>query len=814
METQNFEVDGITCSACIRRIETTVQKLDGVETASVNFATNKMQVTFDEALLKVNHIIEAVSKAGYEATIPVKQESLHYDIEGMSCASCVSRVEKALQSIDGVTEVSVNLATNMTQATLDSNRVQSIQLEEAVRKIGYKLIKKESTHLGDSHDIKIEGEIRQLKLKLIFSAIFTLPLFVIAMSEMVGLSLPSVISFEHNPNTHALLQLFLVIPVMIAGIKFYTRGFATLYRLAPNMDSLIAVGTGAAVIYSLWNTIEMLRMEIPVQLGLYYETAGVIITLVMLGKYLETVSKGKTSGAIKELMGLQSKTALVERNGKEIEIDIDQVLLNEIVIVKPGGKIPVDGIVIDGMSSIDESMLTGESIPMEKKVGDEVIGASINQNGLLRIKATKIGKDTVLSQIIKLVEDAQGNKAPIARMADVISGVFVPVVILIAIVSGLVWFLVGAEFSFALQIFISVLVIACPCALGLATPTAIMVGTGRGASLGILIKGGEPLERASSVQTVVFDKTGTITEGKPEVVDLISINGTSLDQIVQYAASAEKGSEHVLGKAIIKEAEKRKLEYLKKELFQATPGEGIEVSIEGIQVSVGNDKMMQRKEIDNQQHGKVNEWSRMGRTAVYIAIDGSLAGILAIADVVKKDSKDAIQLLKNQEIHTVMLTGDNRQTAEAIAKEVGVDEVIAEVLPGEKADQIKKIQAAGFVVAMVGDGINDAPALAQSDIGIAVGSGTDVALESAQIVLMKNSLLGVITALRLSKATMRNIKQNLFWALCYNAAGIPLAAGVFYSAGGIILNPMIAAGAMAMSSVSVVTNALRLRRFK
>nr|WP_330390749.1 copper-translocating P-type ATPase [Caminicella sporogenes] len=631
---------------------------------------------------------------------------------------------------------------------------------------------------------------------------------------MIGLPIPKIINPEFYPLNFALVQIILTIPVVIAGNKFYIIGFKSLFKGSPNMDSLIAVGTSAAMAYGAFATYKIANGYHEYAMDLYFESAAVIISLIMLGKYLETRSKGKASEAIKKLMGLQPKTATVIYEDEEVIIPIEEVEVGDVILVKPGEKIPVDGIVVEGHSSVDESMLTGESMPVEKNVGDKVVGASINKHGILKFKATRVGKDTALAQIIKLVEEAQGSKAPIAKLADIISGYFVPIVMSIAVISGLLWYINGAQLVFALTIFISVLVIACPCALGLATPTAIMVGTGKGAELGVLIKSGVALETAYKIDTVVFDKTGTITEGEPKVTDIITRGNYSEEELLQMAATAEKGSEHPLGEAIIREAEDRKISLLKLDKFYAVPGQGIEVEIKGNIILLGNEKLMRNKNIDITLKEEANKLAVEGKTPMYIAINSKLEGIIAVADVVKENSRKAIEKLHEMGIKVAMITGDNKKTAEAIAKEVGIDVVLAEVLPEDKANEIKKLQEKGKKVAMVGDGINDAPALAQADIGIAIGSGTDVAMESADIVLMKSDLLDVVTAIKLSKSTIRNIKQNLFWAFAYNTAGIPLAAGLFYAFGGPKLNPMFAAAAMSLSSVSVVTNALRLKKFK
>jgi P-type Cu+ transporter len=670
----------------------------------------------------------------------------------------------------------------------------------------------------DEDKLRKEKEIRTLWTKFLVSAVFSIPLLYIAMAPMItwlNLPLPGWLQPMQYPLTYALVEILLVIPVIIAGNRFYTVGYKALWRRSPNMDSLIAMGTTAAVLYSLYSAYRIYTGHFINVEDLYFETAGVIITLILLGKSLEAVSKGRTSEAIKKLMGLAPKTATVVQGDKEIEIPIEEVEVGDIILVKPGEKIPVDGEVVEGLTAIDESMLTGESMPVEKKIGDKVFCASINKNGSIKFKATKIGGDTALAQIIKLVEDAQGSKAPIAQMADIVSGYFVPVVFVIALVSAIIWLLAGQNSVFALKVFISVLVIACPCALGLATPTAIMVGTGKGAEYGVLIKGGEALETTHKINTIVFDKTGTLTEGRPEVTDIVTTPLIDEKYLLQLAASAEKGSEHPLGEAIVRGAEKQGLEIKKLDSFNAIPGHGIEVSMEGKQMLLGNRKLMLDRAISlellEEQSDKL---ASEGKTPMYIAIDNSLAGIIAVADVVKESSARAIEKLHKMGIEVAMITGDNRRTAEAIAKQVGIDRVLAEVLPQDKANEVKKLQAEGKKVAMVGDGINDAPALAQADIGIAIGSGTDVAMESADIVLMRSDLMDVTTAIQLSKSTIRNIKQNLFWAFAYNIAGIPIAAGVLFAFGGPMLNPVLAAAAMSMSSVSVLSNALRLKGFK
>ena len=635
------------------------------------------------------------------------------------------------------------------------------------------------------------------------------------LSFLSFLPIPKYLEPMDYPLNFALVQILLTIPVLIAGNRFYVVGFRAIRMKSPNMDSLIAMGTTAALIYSLYSTWQIYQGNMGFVEGLYFETAGVIITLILLGKSMEAVSKGRTSEAIKKLMGLAPKTATVIKNGKEIEISIDDVEENDIVLVKPGAKIPVDGEITEGFTSVDESMLTGESMPVDKKVGDSVFAATINKNGLIRFRATKVGDNTALAQIIKLIEDAQQSKAPIAQMADIVSGYFVPTVFVIAIASFALWMLSGETLSFSLTIFVSVLVIACPCALGLATPTAIMVGTGKGAENGILIKGGEALETTHKINTIIFDKTGTITEGKPTVTDIITTGTVDSDSLLQITASAEKGSEHPLGEAIVKSAEDKGLELYQIEHFESITGQGINATIQGKQLLIGNIRLMQEMDIAVEAVLKeADTLAAQGKTPMYIALDSKLAGIIAVADVVKPGSAKAVKKLMEMGIEVAMITGDNRRTAEAIAKQVGITRVLSEVLPQDKSGEVKKLQQEGRRVAMVGDGINDAPALVQSDIGIAIGSGTDVAMESADIVLMHSDLMDVVTAIQLSKSTIRNIKQNLFWAFAYNVAGIPLAAGVLHIFGGPLLNPIFAAAAMSLSSVSVLSNALRLRRFK
>ena len=809
MTKQLIKIEGMSCAACANRVEKAVKKLEGIEQANVNFATETLSVSYDEERISKQTIEEAIMKAGYK----VHKEIKHYlfEIEGMSCAACANRIEKIVKKQSGVQSAVVNFASEKLSVSIDESVINIGEIKEKVAKAGYQLVHTKQ----EANKLKKINEDRKLFWRFIGSMLFTIPLLIISMGHMIGMPLPSVISPMDKPLHFALIQLVLTVPVMLIGYKFYQVGIKNLFTLSPNMDSLIAVGTLAAFGYSIYAMVQIIQTgDSMYVMHLYFESAATILALITLGKYLEARSKGKTSEAIKKLMGLAPKMATLIRHGKEVVIPVEEVSVGDIIIVKPGEKLPVDGKIIEGSTAIDEAMITGESIPVEKGIGDEVIGASINKSGYIKYEATKVGKDTTLAQIVRLVEEAQGSKAPIAKMADIISGYFVPIVIGLALLAAIGWLMAGESITFALTIFISVLVIACPCALGLATPTAIMVGTGKGAENGVLIKSGEALETAHHINTIVFDKTGTLTEGKPKVTDVISLQIPE-DELLLLAASCEVGSEHPLGEAIVRFAKEKNMSLKESSHFKAVTGHGIEAIVEKQEILIGNKTLLHERAIssDPLEH-EANQLAEEGKTPMFIAIDGKLEGIIGVADTLKPNSKAVIEALHHMGIKVAMITGDHQKTAEAIAKQAGIDEVLAEVLPKDKAQVVEKLQKEGGKVAMVGDGINDAPALAGADLGIAIGSGTDVAIESADIILMKSDLMDVITALKLSKATIRNIKENLGWAFGYNVLGIPVAMGLLYIFGGPLLNPMIAAAAMSLSSVSVLCNALRLRKFK
>ncbi|MBU5313682.1 heavy metal translocating P-type ATPase [Tissierella carlieri] len=784
----SIDVVGMTCAACSTRVEKALSKREGVISATVNLLANKAAIEFDTDKVKPEDLIKTIEKTGYE--VPLVKKTLI--VEGMTCAACSTRVEKALNKLEGVVKATVNLSTNKATIEYPSGVIDEDILVKAVEKAGYKAELEVERDLDREKEMR-EKEIKSLKTSFIISAILSLPLFSAMFFHMAGI---------HTILTNGWFQLILATPVQfLIGYRFYKGAYNSLRGGGANMDVLVSMGTSAAYFYSIYNLIIGVHEY-------YFEASAVIITLILLGKTFEAVAKGKTSEAIKKLMGLQPKTARIIKDGVEMDIPIEKVEIGDIIVVRPGERVPVDGIIVEGNSAVDESMITGESIPIDKAIDDEVIGATINKFGTFKFKATKIGKDTVLSQIIKLVEDAQGSKAPVQRLADKISGIFVPIVVVIALATFLGFYLIGGNFNIGLINAVAVLVIACPCALGLATPTAIMVGTGKGAENGILIKSGEHLERAHKMDTIVFDKTGTITKGEPEVTDIISFNDIDRDEILRIAASVEKTSEHPLGQSIVKKGEEELLRLSEPEKFMAVPGKGLRATFEGKEVLVGNRRLMVDNNISiTNGEETLLKLEEEGKTAMLLSLDNKLSGIIAVADQIKETSKKAIEELKSMGLDVYMITGDNERTAQAIAKEVGITNVLAEVLPENKAEVVEEIKSKGKHVGMVGDGINDAPALAAADVGFAIGTGTDVAMEAADITLMRGDLSGVVTAIRLSHKTMKTIRQNLFWAFFYNSLGIPFAALGF-------LDPMIAGAAMAFSSVSVVTNSLRLKKFK
>ncbi|OLN22454.1 copper-translocating P-type ATPase [Domibacillus antri] len=796
----NLQISGMTCAACATRIEKGLNKMDGVENASVNLALEKSKVTYDPAKTNEEEIQKKIEDLGY-GVVTEKKEFL---ISGMTCAACAARIEKGLNKLEGVTTANVNLALERASVEYNPSALSQADVIKKVESLGYGAVLKEE-------DAQEEMDYRQKELekqtgKFIFSAILSLPLLWAMVGHFEFTSSLYVPHMFMNPW----VQLALATPVQfIIGKQFYTGAFKALKNKSANMDVLVALGTSAAYFYSLYLSFESIGQNAHM-VELYYETSAILITLIILGKLFEAKAKGRSSEAIKKLMGLQAKTAIVERNGQEMEIPLEKVVAGDILHVKPGEKIPVDGVITEGQSAIDESMLTGESIPADKRAGDEVIGATINKNGFLKMRAVKVGRETALSQIIKVVEEAQGSKAPIQRLADQISGIFVPIVVAIAVVTFLIWFLWvdPGNFGEALEKLIAVLVIACPCALGLATPTSIMAGSGRAAEYGVLFKGGEHLETAHQITSVVLDKTGTITNGTPELTDVILNESIDQEEFLTLVGSAERQSEHPLAKAIVEGIKDRGISLKEAGQFEAIPGFGIKAVVEEKELLIGTRKLMEQHHVSiHGAHEKMSEMETDGKTAMLVAVNGRYAGIIAVADTIKETSKAAIERLKEMGLEVIMITGDNKQTAQSIAVQVGVDHVIAEVLPEGKAEEVKKLQEQGKKVAMVGDGINDAPALATADIGMAIGTGTDVALEAADITLIRGDLNSIADAIFMSKLTIRNVKQNLFWAFGYNTLGIPVAALGF-------LAPWLAGAAMAFSSVSVVLNALRLQKIK
>ena len=798
----------MTCAACALSIEKGLSKLRGVGKANVNFTTEKAVVSYDSEQADPSQFVETIEDLGYRARL----EKVTIPVQGMTCSACVQRVEKALRGIEGVVSANVNFATERATAEYIPSMVSIADLKKAITDAGYTPLDLPDENVArDIEKESRDAEYRALKIRFITSAILAVIIMVGSMHGRIPL-------LKDISDQNMFYILFaLTLPVQFwCGLRFYLGFWAALRHKTSDMNTLIAVGTSTAFLYSFTVTFfPGFLSEAGETLNVYYDTAAMIITLILFGKLLEARAKGQTSDSIKKLMGLRAKTARVVRDGQETDIPVEEVTRGDLILVRPGEKIPVDGVIREGYSAVDESMISGESIPVEKSIGSEVIGATINKTGSFKFEATKVGKETMLAQIVRLIEEAQGSKAPIQRLADKVASIFVPTVISIAIVTFLIWFFLGGQtFIFALLTFVAVLIIACPCALGLATPTAIMVGTGKGAELGVLIKGGDHLETAHRIDTVVLDKTGTLTRGEPMVTDVISVNGLNEDAILSIAASVERSSEHPLGEALVAKATERGLELEDSRDFEAIPGRGVKAQINGKSILLGNMQLMNDKNIDtHNQVAQIESLSHDGKTPMLLAVDGRSAGIIAVADTLKENSIEAVRQLHEMGLEVIMLSGDSQRTAQAIANEAGIDRVMAEVLPGDKAHVIERLQEEGKVVAMVGDGINDAPALAQADIGIAIGTGTDIAMEASDITLIKGDLRGVVTSMQLSKRTMRTIKQNLFWAFFYNSVGIPIAAGVLYPLWGILLSPMFASAAMALSSVSVVSNSLRLRRF-
>ncbi|PIE64820.1 MAG: heavy metal translocating P-type ATPase [Desulfobacterales bacterium] len=815
-------VTGMHCAACSSRIERVLGSVEGIHFVGVNLAAETIDLEWDDRKITFEDIDKRVRDLGFdlEAVPEETLVDLDFTISGMHCAACSTRIEKVLAGMPGIERVAVNLATESAQVRLDRSLCSLRDIRERVEGLGFSLKHRSGRN---SAFLRKKQEDRQhlarRKKELTVMLFFAVPLLYLSMGEMIGLPLPAVLTPGQQPAVYAFSQLFLVAPIVWLGRNFYLSGFPALFRGIPNMDSLIAVGTGAALIYSCWNVVEILLGITPEAraMDLYFESAGVLITVLSIGKYLEGRSKIRMSDAISGLMALSPESAIIIDGDRQIEISTEEIEIGDLLLVKPGERVPVDGIVVSGSSNIDESMLTGESLPVAKGKDDPVHGGTLNGKGVLQIRCRQTGENSMLAEIIRMVQQAQGSKAPIAAIADRISLYFVPGVLAIAIVTGVCWYLFGGiGFSAALRFFIAVLVIACPCAMGLATPTSLMVGLGRGAQLGVLVKDGSALERAEKIDTVIFDKTGTLTRGKPELTDIIrSETHVSETELLFLAGSAELVSEHPLAEAVVNGARERGADLVQPESIEVYPGNGIEAEITGRKIILGNRSFLEAKGV---QTGCLDEdadlLSRTGKTVLYLGVNGVVQALLGIADQLRSESVAAVKLLRESGLHVIMLSGDRRLTAEAIAAEAGISEVSAELLPDDKGARVKACQEQGRVVAMVGDGINDAPALALADIGIAMGGGTDIAVESGDIVLMRGDLSGVYTALKLSRAVMKNIRQNLFWAFAFNVTGIPVAAGLLFVFGGPVLNPMLAGGAMAMSSVTVVSNALRLRRFK
>ena len=808
----SIAIEGMTCASCVGRVEKAIAKVPGVVKASVNLATERADIAFSGAP-NVSAVVDAVRNAGYS----VDEKTIELDIEGMTCASCVGRVEKALKAVSGVSDASVNLATERATVRVAGNAVSAARLAEAISQAGYKANEIVADKAKGNEPDRREAELRGLKISLATAVALTLPVFILEMGSHLVPAIHDFVMETVGMRESWYLQFALTTLVLFGpGLRFFKKGIPALLRLAPDMNSLVVLGTSAAWGFSVVATFvpEILPRGTA---NVYYEAAAVIVTLILLGRFLEARAKGRTSEAIKRLVGLQAKSARVIRNGETIDVPLQDVATGDVIVVRPGEKVPVDGLVLDGSSYVDESMITGEPVPVTKTAGSEVVGGTVNRNGSFTFRATKVGADTLIAQIIRMVEEAQADKLPIQALVDKVTNWFVPAVMLAALATFIVWFILGPDpaLTFALVNAVAVLIIACPCAMGLATPTSIMVGTGRAAEMGVLFRRGDALQTLRDADVIAVDKTGTLTLGKPTLVHFTTTEGFDQDEVLRLVASLESRSEHPIAEAIVEAAKHGGLTLADAAGFEATPGFGVAATVDGRKVEAGADRFMVKLGYDIAKFANdADRLGREGQSPLYAAVDGRLAAIIAVADPIKPTTPEAIAALHALGLKVTMITGDNRRTAEAIARRLGIDEVVAEVLPDGKVEAVKRLAADGRRVAFVGDGINDAPALAAADVGLAIGTGTDVAIESADVVLMSGDLRGVANAIALSKATIRNIRQNLFWAFAYNAALVPVAAGILYPANGVLLSPVLAAGAMALSSVFVLTNALRLKSFR
>ena len=822
-ESRQVIINGMHCASCAGRIENLLGQTEGIVSAEVNLASESMELSWHPEKIELDTIAGKIADLGFELVLPSPEKRIELRIDNMHCAACSARIEKEISALDGVSGCEVNLATEQAMIVFEPGLISQRKIRRTIEELGYpsRVISAFSQSATAKRQEEILRELAEMKQRLVPALVLAGLVMLVSMGHMVGLPMPDWLDANQSPVNHVLVQFFLVLPVLWLGRNFYTIGLPALLRGAPNMDSLIALGTGAAFVYSSWNMVEILAgVEVVRRVhDLYFESAAMLIALVSLGKYLEKKARARTSDAISRLTLLAPQEATLLEDDREIRVPVDEIEAGDLLLIRPGERLAVDGVVEDGRSSVDESMLSGESLPVTKEPGDTVTGGTLNKNGVLKIRTSRVGADTMLARIIRMVQSAQGSKPEIANLADRVSLYFVPTVMLIACLAGFSWYFFGqAGFGFSLRILVAVLVIACPCAMGLATPASIMVGTGRGAQLGVLIKDAAALERAEKIQAVVFDKTGTLTHGRPELTDLINLSGSVHDdnELLQIAASVENVSEHPLGEAIVLAAREKKLDLVEVDFFEAVSGRGIRAAAGGMEIIIGNQRIMEEKKIDlpAEALNHAATLAGQGKTVIYAAFNSRIAAILAVSDRIKNEAAATVARLKNMGIEVFMLTGDNETTAGAIASQAGISNVIAQVLPSEKSEKIRELRDSGKAVAMVGDGINDAPALAMADLGIAMGTGIDVAIESGDMVLMRGKLDGVLIALELSRATMRNIRQNLFWAFFYNTISIPVAAGLLFLFGGPTLNPMIAGAAMALSSVSVVSNGLRLRFFE